>query len=186
MSELVDKLHAIDRALEEAGLGHAFGGAIALAYCTEEPRGTRDIDLNIFVSPERAAEAVAGLPSQVRAGTAELAELERRGQARLWWDDTPVDVFLSTIHLHAWVESRVRRAPLAGREVPVLDCASLAVFKAYFDRTRDWADLEAMASRDTTPLEAAAAEIAALSGEDDPRRERLLRTLDDLARSGIE
>ena len=54
MSELVDKLFAIHDSLTEAGIAHAFGGAIALAYCVEEPRGTRDLDVNIFVDASKA------------------------------------------------------------------------------------------------------------------------------------
>ena len=32
--------------------------------------------------------------------------------------------------------------------MPVLDCASLVIFKAFFDRTSDWADIEAVALGD--------------------------------------
>ena len=67
---------------------------------------------------------------------------------------------------------RRRRAvvwvPLEGRDVPVLDCASLAIFKAFFDRTKDWADLEAIAQATPEDIEEAAATIAELVGEDDP------------------
>ena len=39
-------------ALAEAGIGHGFGGAIALAYAVDEPRATVGIDLNISGDPE--------------------------------------------------------------------------------------------------------------------------------------
>ena len=42
---LVDKIVAVHDALERAGLAHACGGALALAWCTERPRGTSDIDV---------------------------------------------------------------------------------------------------------------------------------------------
>lgn len=41
---LVDRIIAIADALETSSIEWAFGGAFALAYATEEPRGTRDID----------------------------------------------------------------------------------------------------------------------------------------------
>lgn len=44
---------------------------------------------------------------------------------------------------------------------------------ALFSRTRDWADLEAMASAGTLEIEAAAAAVTAAVGSDDPRVERL-------------
>ena len=41
------------------------GGAIALAYCTLDPRGTRDLDFNVFVGAERAREVFAALPDKI-------------------------------------------------------------------------------------------------------------------------
>jgi len=42
----------IGRALEAAGIDHAIGGALALGV-HGVPRGTLDVDLNVFVSEER-------------------------------------------------------------------------------------------------------------------------------------
>jgi hypothetical protein len=55
VSVLAQRLLAVHAALDDAGLPHAFGGAIALAYCTLEPRGTRDIDVNVFIAQLPAA-----------------------------------------------------------------------------------------------------------------------------------
>lgn len=173
MSKLVDKLHAIHDALTEAGLSHAFGGAVALAYCVEEPRGTRDLDVNIFVDASRAKSVLASLPSEVRVRKRDIAAVERDGQARLDWDGTPIDVFLNNLPLHEAVASAVVWVSLEGREVPVLDCASLAIFKAFFDRTKDWADLEEIARATPEDIEEAAATICDLVGEDDPAVKRL-------------
>jgi hypothetical protein len=173
MSELVEKLFAIHDALTEAGLGHAFGGAIALAYCVEEPRGTRDLDVNIFIDASRAESVLVSLPAGVRVRKKDVAQVKREGQARLWWDDTPVDVFLNNVPLHEAVASSVVWVPLEDREIPVLDCASLAIFKAFFDRTKDWADLEAISVATPEDIEDAADTIADLAGEDDPAVEKL-------------
>ena len=144
MSTLGERLVALHDALDAAGIGHAFGGAIALAYCTEEPRGTRDLDLNVFVPPEDAERAFAALPESVLVRAADVAATQRDGQVRLWWDDTPIDVFFDVHAFHRHAAARVRRVPFEGANIPVLDCDSLAVFKALFNRTRDWADIEAM------------------------------------------
>lgn len=173
MSDLVEKLFAIHDALTEAGLAHAFGGAIALAYCTEEPRGTRDLDVNIFVDASQAESVLARLPKGVGVRKKDIARVKRDGQARLRWDDTPIDVFLNNIPLHDAVASSVVWVPLEGRNIPVLDCASLAIFKAFFDRTKDWADLEAIAVATPEDIESAAATIAETVGEDDPVVEKL-------------
>lgn len=173
MSELVDKLFAIHDALTDAGAAHAFGGAIALAYCVEEPRGTRDLDVNIFVDASQAKSILSALPKGIRVRRKEIEQVERGGQARLDWDGTPVDVFLNSLPLHDAVAAAVIWVPLEGRDVPVLDCASLAVFKAFFDRTRDWADLESIAAATPEDIEVAAATIADLVGPEDPAVQRL-------------
>jgi hypothetical protein len=173
LSELVDKLLAIHDSLNVASIPHAFGGAIALAYCVEEPRGTRDLDLNIFVDSAKAGPTLACLPSGVKVTDNDVARVERDGQARLDWDGTPVDVFLNNLPLHQAVASAIVWVPLAGREIPVLDCASLAIFKAFFDRTKDWADMEAIAEVTPEGIGAAAATISDLVGPDDPAVKRL-------------
>jgi len=173
MSELVQKLFAIDDSLTAAGLPHAFGGAIALAYCTEEPRGTRDLDVNIFADASGAKAVLASLPDQVSVRAEDIEAVIRDGQARLWWEDTPIDVFLNNLPLHEAVAAGVVWVPLAGREIPVLGCASLAIFKAFFDRTKDWADLEAIAVATPEDIEEATTTIADLVGEGDPAVRRL-------------
>lgn len=177
MSELVEKLFEIHDSLTEAGVAHAFGGAISLAYCVEEPRGTRDIDVNIFVDAAEAESVLAKLPGGIRVGKEDVAKAVRDGQTRLDWDGTPVDVFLNNLPLHDSVAASVVWVPLEGREVPVLDCASLVVFKAFFDRTQDWADLEAVARATPEDIEAAAEAIVELVGEEDPAVRRLASLL---------
>ena len=173
MSELIDKLFAIHDSLTAAGLAHAFGGAISLAYCIEEPRGTRDLDVNIFTSSSRAEAVLAKLPNGVSVSAEDIATVIRDGQARLWWGDTPIDVFLNNLPLHDAVAAGVVWVSLADRKIPVLDCASLAIFKAFFDRTKDWADIEAIAQATPEDVEAAAATIADLIGTDDDAYRRL-------------
>lgn len=173
MSELVEKLFTIHDALTEAGMAHAFGGAIALAYCVEEPRGTRDLDVNIFIDASKAESVLASLPAGIRVGRKDVAKVKREGQTRLDWDGTPIDVFLNNVPLHDAVASSVVWVRLEGREIPVLDCASLVIFKAFFDRTKDWADIEAVAVAAPEEIEGAAATIADLVSGDDPAVEKL-------------
>lgn len=175
MNPLIRKLFAIHEAMDRAGYAHAFGGAIALAYCTREPRGTRDLDLNVFTPPSEAEAVVRQLPEGVAFESDDIDKARKDGQVRLWWDDTPVDLFLSNHEFQSEVAEHVVTAILADREIPVLDCVSLAVFKAYFDRGKDWVDIEAMAERDASILELAAAIVGRLTGEGDPRRGRLIR-----------
>lgn len=48
---LLERTVRIHEALERAGFAHAIGGALALGYHVEEPRATRDIDLNVSADP---------------------------------------------------------------------------------------------------------------------------------------
>ena len=170
---LPNKMIAIHESLTAAGMSHAFGGALALAWCTRQARGTIDLDVNVFVRPERTASALAALPPEVVATDDDRALLGREGQARLWWDTTPVDVFLNTTAFHDQVASRVRAEPFAGRQLPFLACHDLAVFKAFFNRTKDWADLEAMLEAGSLDVSAVAGVLASYLGADDDRIERL-------------
>lgn len=173
MSELVEKLFAIHDALQEHSLPHAFGGAVALAYCVEEPRGTRDLDVNIFCDAADAERALGAMPAGVEVSAADIEAVVRGGQTRLIWDGVPIDVFLNNLPLHQAVASAIVWVPLQGRQVPMIDCASLVIFKSFFDRTRDWADIEAIALAAPEDIEAAAQTLADLVGEDDPAYQRL-------------
>jgi len=171
---LPEKMLAIHEHLRDAGLDHAFGGALALAWCTQQARGTIDLDVNVFVEPEHTDQALAALPRGVVARPEDRALLQRDGQARLWWGATPVDVFFNTTDFHNEVAARVRWEPFAGTELPFLACEDLAVFKALFNRTRDWADLEAMRDAGTLDVAAVAGVLATFLGSGDDRLARLL------------
>jgi hypothetical protein len=170
---LAERIVALHDALARAGIEHAFGGAIALAYWTLEPRGTRDIDLNVFAAPGASARVLEALPGGVAVPEGTAAAIERDGQARVWWDDTPVDLFFDYAPLHAEAARHRRSVPFAGTEIPVLGPVELAAFKAMFDRTRDWADLEAMLAAETLDLDALRAALRTMVAGDDPRLARL-------------
>jgi hypothetical protein len=173
MSSLAERLLAVHDALDGAGFPHAFGGAIALAYCTEEPRGTRDLDVNVFAEPSRAGEVLSSLPEGVTFSSADVRAAERDGQVRVWWEDTPLDLFLDVHRFHREVAAGVRVVPFVGREIPVLGCTALVVFKALFDRTRDWADIEAVVEAGSADLTEANAWVRRILGSDDPISRRL-------------
>lgn len=171
---LVERIGELHRRLAEAGLPHAFGGALALAWCTRQARGTIDIDVNVFVGIDQLDGVLAAIVPPVMCTEAQRAELTRDGQSRLWWDDTPVDLFLNTTAFHEATAERIRWEPFAGATVPFLGCSDLAVFKAFFDRTKDWADLEAMAEAGTLDADRVVGVLARYLGPDDPRIRRLL------------
>lgn len=172
MTSLIDQIVAVGEALDRAKVPWALGGALALAYATAEPRGTRDIDVNVFVGSGDAARVFEALPDGVVFTAADVAEARRSDQVRLWWESTPVDVFFAAEAFHFEVAERCREVPFEGRRLRVLCAEDLAVFKALFDRTKDWADIEAMVDSNAIDVHLAADHLAELLG-DDPRVERL-------------
>ena len=174
MTTLVQRIVAIAEALDAARIDWALGGALALAYATEEPRATRDIDVNVFVPATEAPVVFTALPHGVAHGTADLEAALAEDQVRLWWDDTPINLFFAADPFHLAVATRCRAVPFAGHQVRVLAPEDLAVFKALFDRPRDWVDIEEMASCGALDRVAASSALAELIG-DDPRVGRLAR-----------
>lgn len=171
---LVERIVELHGRLDAAGIPHAFGGALALAWCTQRARATIDIDVNLFVPTDDAAHVWAALPEAIDVDAADRDAIERDGQTRLWWDATPVDVFFNTTPFHEAAASRCRVERFGGADVPFLACRDLAVFKAFFDRTKDWADLEEMAAAGSLDTEAVLGVLVHHLGGADHRIERLL------------
>jgi len=169
-----EKIVAIHDSLAAAGLAHAFGGALALAWCTGRARGTIDIDVNVFVDSARAEAVLVALPADVARSARLVNALRRDGQVRTWWDKTPLDIFLNSTEFHRAAAGRVRWESFLGRDIPFLGCHDLAVFKAFFNRTKDWADLEEMTAAGTIEPAAVAAVLIDMLGAADERVIRLI------------
>jgi hypothetical protein len=168
------KIVRLHESLDRGALPHAFGGALALAWCTERARGTIDIDVNVFVGVERVDDVVTALPRKVTVPEEAKTLLTRDGQARLWWEGTPVDVFLDTTEFHHQAADRARWEDFGGTLLPFLSCSDLAVFKAFFDRTKDWADLEDMAATGSLDADRVVGVLVRYLGADDPRVGKVL------------
>jgi hypothetical protein len=146
---LIDLALRVHEHLDVAGIPHAFGGALALGYVAE-PRGTVDIDLNVFVTAEQidsVLDALAGLevaPERPIDEWMPSAGLRLRAAASPF----PIDVFVSLDDAYAEVERRCVRRPFGRDRVPVpfLSAEDLVVFKLSFGRDKDWVDLRAIAT----------------------------------------
>ncbi len=179
MSELslVERILAVHDALDAAGIRHAFGGALSLAYYTNEVRATKDIDINVFVAPEDAGRVLEALPAGVISTDRDLDAIRRDGQVRLWWDETPLDLFFDLHEIHRQAAEHARTVPFANAEIAVLGSTELTVFKMMFSRSKDWVDIETMLDAGTVDVVAVSAAYSRIMGADD---ERLVR-LHDLA-----
>ena len=169
---LADKVVQLHDALAAASIPHAFGGALALAYYAE-PRATVDIDVNVFIGPDRLGTVLDALQPFGITRVPPTDRVARDGQARVWWGRNPLDLFFSYDPVHEAMSERVRVVPFGDVEIPILAPEHLLVAKVVFDRPKDWLDIEQMLL--TVPaldLDEARRWLRHLLGDDDHRAVR--------------
>jgi hypothetical protein len=180
---ILDAVVELHDGLDAAGIRHAFGGAFALLWCTGEPRTTVDIDLNVFVPPTETRRVLDALPEEVMATDKQVTELRTGGQCRLMFDGIPVDIFLDTTRFHDDVRIHVKEHLLVERKLPFLGCNDLAVFKAFFNRRKDWADIEEMLRAGRLDVAYVTGILSEYLGPDDERIRELLAIRHELLRA---
>jgi hypothetical protein len=167
--------------LDARGQEYALGGAIALGYWGT-PRGTIDVDLTLFLPPERINDCLFLLQDLgCEFSSAETADsLREHGFCRVTFLGTGVDVFLPIIPFYETARARRRRVDLADQPIVVWDAESLAVFKMMFFRRKDLADVEQILRTQGAHFDRpwVRGQIAEIYGNRDPR----LSAWDDLAR----
>lgn len=142
----------VHQTLDAAGIPHAFGGALALDYIAD-PRGTVDVDVNVFAGTEEIDDVLVVLATLGLRPEAERQAWMPAAGIRLWRDDDPfpVDVFPSLDDAYAEVRRRTVVHPFGPERLPLpfLSAEDLVLFKLSFGRSKDWVDLAAIA--DVTP-----------------------------------
>jgi hypothetical protein len=180
---ILDAIVELHDGLIAAGIPHAFGGAFALLWCTGEPRTTVDIDLNIFVPPTETQRVLNAMPEEIMATDEDVAQLMTAGQCRLMFDGIPVDVFLDTTPFHDDLRLHVSEHQLVNRKLPFLGCNDLAVFKTFFNRRKDWADIEEMLRAGWLDVPYVTGILSEYLGPDDERIRELHTIRDEVRRS---
>lgn len=166
--------------LTGAGIDCAIGGALALAYHVDDPRTTDDIDLNVSVSSESAGAVLTLMPDDLPWTKQTIERIWRDDQVRIMWpvdgeNDLPLDLFFIAGDFHEVVRTRTEVVPMMDASVRILSATDLTVFKALFNRSKDWPDIESMlrAHDSTVDLDEAIRWVAEIVGSGDPRTERL-------------
>ncbi len=148
---VLERTVTLHEALDQSGIPHAVGGALALGYHVAEPRATRDIDLNVSIDPTRPRMLFEALPAGPLWNATDVERAHRDGQVRLFWPldqgegpPIPVDLFLPQHELHTVVAGRAELVPMLDTVIPIVSATDLTIFKALFDRPKDWVDIEAL------------------------------------------
>ena len=163
----------VARALERAGLPYAVGGALALG-AHGAPRGTLDVDMNVFVEAVSLPATLAALREAGMDVDADAAQgdVARRGMFVGMVDGLRVDVFVPSIPF-SWEAARTRvEMPLPeGGTAWFLSAEALLVFKLLFFRPKDLIDIARLAAFLGDRLDRAyvRAAIVEMMGDDDER-----------------
>jgi hypothetical protein len=160
---------------------YALGGAIALGYWGT-PRGTMDVDVTLYLPPDRPSECIRMLQEigcEVSVAEA-VASLREHGFCRAAFGGVRVDVFLPIAPFYEAARPRRRRVPFGHRQGMIWDAESLAVFKMMFFRRKDLADVEQVLRSQGARFDRVwvRGHVAEMYGSRDPR----LAAWDDLTR----
>jgi hypothetical protein len=163
---------ALGTALEDAGVPYAIGGAIALGV-HGVPRGTLDVDLNVFVDESRQERVFGVLRGAGVAfdDAAARAEARSRGMFVGYLGAIRIDVFVPSIPFSDEAgRTRIEREA-EGTRLWFLSAEALSVFKLLFFRTKDIADLERLVAVAKSRLDVAYVRrwLVTMMGEDDER-----------------
>lgn len=163
---------AIADALRDRGFPHAIGGALALGVAGV-PRGTKDVDVNVFVDDGQlpaVVETLAALGISLDPADA-LAAARADGMFVGAWDGMRIDVFVPSI---PFAEEAGRTRVLIdvdGWQGSFLSPEAIAVFKLLFFRLKDRGDLERLIAVRGDRLDRAYVRrwIVEMMGEEDER-----------------
>lgn len=138
--EVASKLAA---ALEVAGIPYAIGGAIALGAWSD-PRGTYDVDVNLFVDHDGIEAALNVLSAAgVAIDRAAARRADEAGDVLVgYYGALRIDLFTPSIPF-AWEAMTTRRRLMGpSGEAYYLSPEATAIFKLLFFRAKDLVDLE--------------------------------------------
>jgi hypothetical protein len=139
---------AIARSFEAAAIPYALGGALALG-AHGVPRGTLDVDVNVFVPEGERAHVVEclrqlGVELDLQAA---LARAERDGMFVGMWGGMRIDVFVPSVPFSdEAARTRVLLGDSEGKGVYFLSAEAITIFKLLFFRPKDLVDLDRLAA----------------------------------------
>ena len=172
-------------ALDASSIPYAIGGALAFGLWGD-PRGTHDVDINLFVDHaglDRALDVLQSAGVDIDRGAATRADLA--GDMIVgWYSGMRVDLFTPSVPF-SWeaMKSVVRvKGPMG--EAAYLSAEAIAIFKLLFFRPKDLLDIEKLMVVQGADLDVAYIRrwIVDMMGEDDERT----KALDELIKGAAD
>lgn len=160
-------------AFDEARIPYALGGALALGV-HGVPRGTLDVDINVFVADSELPPVLALLSRlgvELDAAAA-VPRAKRDGMFVGRWNGIRIDVFVPSIPFSDEAgRTRVRLVDSEGIATWFLSREAITVFKLLFFRPKDLVDLERLVAVSGHALDHAYVRrwLVEMMGDDDPR-----------------
>jgi len=166
---------AIADALASRHVPHALGGALALGVAGV-PRGTRDVDVNVFSELDRLPlvfEALESVGVRVDRDAA-AARAARDGMFVGDWDGMRIDVFVPSIPFSDEAARTTISVTVDGWTGAFLSAEAIAVFKLLFFRPKDVGDLGQLVAVRGPDLDCGYVRrwLVEMMGEDDERVRR--------------
>lgn len=170
-----DAARAIADALAASGQPYAIGGALALGVAGV-PRGTKDVDVNVFVEADLAGviiDVLTPLGIVFDRGPS-MAKAARDGMMIGDWEGMRIDVFFVSIPFSEEAGRTRSQVTVDGWTGSFLSPESIAVFKLLFFRIKDLADLAQLIAVRERDLDHAYIRgwLVTMMGEDDERVKR--------------
>lgn len=166
-------------ALDEADIPYGIGGALAFGLWGD-PRGTHDVDINLFVDHDAFENVLDVLESAGLEIDRQLAhEADRAGDVIVGWHSgMRVDLFTPSIPFAWEAKNTVVIVEGPKGKAAYLSAESIAIFKLMFFRPKDLLDVEKLieVQGDSLDIDYIRSWIVDMMGEDDERT----KALDDL------
>ncbi len=170
-----DAARAIADVLAAREIRYAIGGALALGVAGV-PRGTKDVDVNVFCSPSengKVIDALASIGIHIERDAA-IARAARDGMFVGDWDGMRIDVFVPSIPFSDEAERTRMQVTVDGWTGSFLSPEAIAIFKLLFFRIKDLGDLTQLVAvrRDALDHAYIRGWLVTMMGEDDERVRR--------------
>jgi hypothetical protein len=186
MLSFTKKLQWVINNLKDNEIPFAIGGALALSFYADDPRNTRDIDINIWSKAAQSSHTFDVLSPMIPITEEQIQETLYEKQIRLLWDDVPVDLFFMDRPLNEKMSTRTVTEYLGDLKFDILSVTDLVICKSIFSRMKDWADIETIINHPDLDKNEVSYWLDTMLGPDSPERGHWERACNHIPHMTIE